>query len=215
MPELVDIVLHLDQHVASWATALGPVIYLLLATIVFLETGVVITPFLPGDSLLFAAGAVAALPGSAIDPALMAVVLIGAAIAGDAVNYAVGRWFGEALLARRPRWLNLAYVERAQTFYVRHGGKTIVLARFVPIVRTFAPFVAGVGRMGYRRFATYNVVGAVVWVVGFIALGYAFGNLPAIKRHFQLVVLAIIVISVLPVALETLRARRRSAVSPS
>ena len=207
----IDVVLHLDVYLATWSATLGAWLYVVLFVIVFCETGLVVTPFLPGDSLLFAVGAIAALPGSPLHVAWTILFLIGAAILGDAVNYAVGYRVGARIVARRPRWFNMKYLERTERFYARHGGKTIVLARFVPIVRTFAPFVAGLARMGYRRFATYNVVGAVVWVSGFILLGFSFGNLPIVKRNFQLVVLGIIILSVMPIVVEWVRARRERA----
>jgi membrane-associated protein len=174
-----------------------------------------VTPFLPGDSLLFATGALAALPGSPIDVYVVAGLLIVAAILGDAVNYAVGRYLGPKVFqGEGSRWLNRRHLLRTQEFYERHGGKTIVIARFAPIIRTFAPFVAGIGQMRYGRFALYNVTGGVVWVTAFIAAGYLFGNLPAVKRNFQLVILAIIVLSVMPMVVELVRARRaRVAIS--
>jgi membrane-associated protein len=205
----IDVFLHLDVHLAEWAAALGPWLYVVLFLIVFCETGLVVTPFLPGDSLLFAAGALCALDGSPMSVYVLAILLVIAAIAGDAVNYAVGRYVGPAVFTSdHSRFLNKKHLIRTQEFYERHGGKTILLARFVPIVRTFAPFVAGIGQMRYAYFATYNVTGALAWVLSFLFAGYWFGQLPAIKRNFHVVIVAIIVISILPMVFEYLRARR-------
>jgi membrane-associated protein len=207
---IIDIFLHLDQHLNQWAAEMGAWLYALLFAIVFAETGLVVTPFLPGDSLLFAVGALSATEGSPIDPWLVSGLLIVAAILGDAVNYAIGARLGPKVFTQGSRFFKQEHLERTQRFYEKHGGKTIILARFVPIVRTFAPFVAGIGRMTYARFALFNVVGAVVWVVLFVALGHAFGNLPVVKRNFQYVILGIIVVSVLPIAVEWWRARREA-----
>ena len=206
---LIDVFLHLDVHLAEWAAALGPWLYVVLFLIVFCETGLVVTPFLPGDSLLFAAGALCAIDGSPLSVYALAVLLVTAAVAGDAVNYSVGRYVGPAVFTSdTSRFLNKKHLLRTQEFYERHGGKTILLARFVPIVRTFAPFVAGIGQMRYAYFATYNVTGALAWVLSFLFAGYWFGQLPAIKRNFHLVIVAIIVISILPMVFEYVRARR-------
>jgi membrane-associated protein len=203
----IDVFLHLDAHLNEWAAALGPWLYLLLFAIVFCETGLVVTPFLPGDSLLFAVGALAAMPGSPIGVQSVSLLLIVAAILGDAVNYAIGKRVGPRVFQEGSRLFKREHLVRTHEFYERHGGKTIILARFVPIVRTFAPFVAGIGEMTYLRFAIYNVTGAILWVLLFVAGGYAFGNLPAVKRNFQYVILAIILISVAPMVIEYLRAR--------
>jgi membrane-associated protein len=206
--ELLDILLHLDRHLDAWAAQLGPWLYAVLFLIVFCETGLVVTPFLPGDSLLFAVGALAA-TGTAIDVTLVIVLLCAAGILGDAVNYAIGRRVGPAIFSReRSRLLNKEHLLRAHRFYEKHGGKTIIIARFIPIIRTFAPFVAGIGEMSYRRFAAFNVVGAIAWVVSFTLAGYWFGNQPFVKKNFTLVILAIIVISVIPAVIEFWRARR-------
>ncbi|MCC7442947.1 MAG: DedA family protein [Bdellovibrionales bacterium] len=206
-----DVFMQLDQHLNEWATWMGPWLYVLLFAIVFAETGFVVTPFLPGDSLLFAVGALSALPGSPIQLTQVIVLLIIAGVLGDAVNYSVGRYLGPKVFTRPDSWfLNKQHLTRAQRFYERHGGKTIILARFVPIVRTFAPFVAGVGEMTYRRFAMFNVTGAVAWVTGFTVLGFFFGNLPVVKRNFQFVILGIIFVSVIPVVVEFLRTRRET-----
>jgi len=205
--ELIHIVLHLNEYLDLWSASLGAGMYVLLFLIVFCETGLVVTPFLPGDSLLFACGVLAASPKSGISLTVLIVVLLVAAILGDAVNYSIGGALGRKLLESKPRWLNMRHIDRTQEFYEKHGGKTIVFARFVPIVRTFAPFVAGMGRMGYQRFALFNVGGAVAWVVSLVLLGYRFAGTEIVRKNFQLVVLAIIVISILPALVEYLRAR--------
>jgi membrane-associated protein len=205
--EFIDFFLHLDVHLAEIIDRFGAGAYAILFLIVFCETGLVVTPFLPGDSLLFAAGAFAALGSFELVPLM--VLLIVAAIAGDTVNYWIGARIGPRAFSGNVRFLKQEYLVRTTEFYEKHGGKTIVLARFIPIVRTFAPFVAGVGRMNYARFLAYNVVGAVVWVTLFTLAGFYFGNIPAVKENFTLVILAIIGVSVLPIAIEMLKARRR------
>jgi membrane-associated protein len=202
---VVDFFLHLDEHLNQIVTTYGVWTHLILFAIVFAETGLVVTPFLPGDSLLFAAGALAAL--GSLDLWLLVVLLIGAAILGDSVNYWVGAWIGPRAFSGNVRFLRKDYLERTHAFYEKHGGKTIILARFVPIIRTFAPFVAGVGAMSYPRFIVYNIVGAVLWVGLFVPLGYFFGNMPTVKNNFSLVIFAIIGISVMPIAVEMFRAR--------
>ncbi|RIL03474.1 MAG: DedA family protein [Proteobacteria bacterium] len=210
----IDLFLHLDRHLADLTQALGPWIYFLLFAIVFCETGLVVTPFLPGDSLLFAIGALASIPDSGLSLGIIAALLIAAAILGDAVNYAVGAYVGPRVFAsEQSRWLNKKHLMRTHEFYEKYGGKTIILARFVPIVRTFAPFVAGVGSMTYARFALYNVTGAIAWVLSFLLAGYFFGQLPVVKEYFHLVIVAIIVISVLPMVFEFVRARREARVA--
>jgi membrane-associated protein len=207
--ELVDIVLHLDRHLNAWAGDLGGWLYALLFLIVFAETGLVVTPFLPGDSLLFAVGALSATEGSPISVWLVGILLMVAAIIGDAVNYAIGRRIGPKVFkSETSRLLNREHLLRAQAFYERHGGKTIIIARFVPIIRTFAPFVAGIGQMSYPRFAFYNVIGAVSWVWSFLLLGFWFGNREIVKKNFTVVILAIIVISLIPAVIEFVKARR-------
>jgi membrane-associated protein len=203
---VMDLFLHLDEHLNRIVSDYGVWTHLILFAIVFAETGLVVTPFLPGDSLLFAAGALAAL--GSLDLWLLVALLIGAAILGDTVNYWVGAWIGPRAFSGNVKFLRKDYLDRTHAFYEKHGGKTIILARFVPIIRTFAPFVAGVGAMSYPKFITYNVVGAVLWVGIFVPLGYFFGNMPAVKDNFSLVILAIIAISLLPIALEAIRARR-------
>lgn len=214
--QAIDVVLHLDSHLAAWADALGPWLYVILFAVIFCETGLVVTPFLPGDSLLFATGALCAIDGSPLNIALMTATLLVAAIVGDAVNYSIGFRLGPRIFrSDTSRWLNKQHLLRTQRFYVKHGGKTIILARFLPIVRTFAPFVAGIGKMGYGRFLSFNVVGGTAWVVGFLFAGYLFGNLPVVKERFHIVILAIIVISVLPIVFEYLRARREAKAAPA
>lgn len=201
---VVDFILHIDVHLAEIVRTAGPWTYGVLFLIIFCETGLVVTPFLPGDSLLFAAGAITARPDTGLNVHLMAVLLIAAAIIGDAVNYAVGRYLGERVAAR---FIKPAYLEKTRQFYAKHGGKAIVLARFIPIVRTITPFVAGMGTMEYRRFFFYNVTGALLWVLLFLYGGYFFGNIPAVEERFELVILGMIVLSVLPIAIEWIRHR--------
>jgi membrane-associated protein len=205
--EFIDFFLHLDVHLAEIIERFGAGAYAILFLIVFCETGLVVMPLLPGDSLLFAAGAFAALGSFEIVPLIL--LLIVAAIAGDTVNYWIGARIGPRAFSGNVRFLKQEYLVRTTEFYEKHGGKTIVLARFIPIVRTFAPFVAGVGRMNYGRFLAYNVIGAVVWVTLFTLAGFYFGNIPAVKDNFTLVILAIIGISVLPIAIEMVKSRRR------
>jgi membrane-associated protein len=208
----IDIFLHLDVHLNDLATTLGPWLYVLLFTIVFCETGLVVTPFLPGDSLLFAIGALAALDDSPLQLPHIAALLCVAAILGDALNYAIGARIGPKVFSSETsRLLNKEHLVRTQHFYEKYGGKTIIIARFMPIVRTFAPFVAGIGQMRYARFAAYNIVGGVLWVVAFTFAGYFFGNIPAVKHNFHYVILAIIILSMMPPVVEFLRARREGA----
>lgn len=193
----VDFILHIDVHLGEMISTYGALTYALLFAIVFCETGLVVTPFLPGDSLLFAAGAFAA-RGDLSLPVVLGVLFLAAAL-GDTVNYSIGRTLGPRWLSKEDsRIFKREYLDRTREFFHRHGGKTIVMARFVPIVRTFAPFVAGVGHMRYRRFLAFNIGGAVAWVGGFTALGYFFGNIPAVEENFTLAILAIIALSVMP-----------------
>ncbi|HJR78476.1 MAG TPA: DedA family protein [Anaerolineales bacterium] len=201
---LMDLFLHLDEHLANIISQYGTWTYAILFLIIFMETGFVVTPFLPGDSLLFAAGTFAAL--GSMNVWLLVVLLIIAAIAGDTVNYWIGHYLGER--AYNIKWVKREYLERTHAFFEKHGGKTIFLARFVPIVRTFAPFVAGMGRMSYGYFFSYNVFGGIVWVFLFTLLGYFFGNIPFVKQNFELVIIAIILVSVLPAVWEAWKARR-------
>jgi membrane-associated protein len=207
--QLVDFILHLDVHLNEIIQNFGIWTYLILFLIIFLETGVVITPFLPGDSLLFAAGSFAAL--GSLNVWVLFITLIFAAILGDTINYWIGHYIGPKAFSGNFRFLKKEYLDRTHEFYEKHGGKTIILARFIPIIRTFAPFVAGIGAMNYSRFLVYNVVGAVIWVTLFTFGGYFFGNLPIIKENFSLAILAIILISVLPGVVEFLRERFKSS----
>lgn len=210
--DLVSIFLHLDVHLDAWLLDYGTWLYGILALVIFCETGLVVTPFLPGDSLLFACGALIARPDSPLQFFIMFTLLCVAGIIGDAVNYAIGAKFGNAIIAKkRLPLINPSHIEKAQHFYDRYGGKTIIFARFIPIVRTFAPFVAGVGSMAYRRFAVFNVSGAIAWVGLFLAAGYWFGNIPAVKRNFQYVIMMIIALSLLPAVVEWWRARRQAS----
>lgn len=209
LQQAVDIFFRLDAHLNAWASILGPWLYLVLFAIVFCETGLVITPFLPGDSLLFAVGALASIEGSPFDLPLLLLLLFLAAVAGDAVNYAVGYRVGPRVFTGvESRLFNRHHLVRTQRFYERHGGKTIVLARFIPIIRTFAPFVAGIGQMIYWRFAFFNVSGAAAWVLSFVLAGYFFGNVPAVKQNFHYVIVVIIALSIMPPVIEYFRSRR-------
>jgi membrane-associated protein len=213
---LVDLFMHLDEHLSTVIQTYGTWTYLLLFLIIFMETGLVVTPFLPGDSLLFAAGTFASpAVGEALNIWVLFFLLSFAAILGDTVNYWIGHFIGPRAFSGEIRFLKKEYLERTHAFYEKYGGKTIVLARFVPIVRTFAPFVAGVGAMSYGHFITYNVLGGVLWVALFTFGGYFFGNLPFVKDNFSLVVIAIILISVVPMAYEIIKERLRSGRQPS
>ena len=204
----IDLILHLDKHLGVFLASHGAWIYALLFAIVFVETGLVIMPFLPGDSLLFVAGALAAAGG--MDVLWLGALLSAAAIMGDTVNYWVGSYFGSKLLrGKHSRWLNKKHLDYTHAFYERHGGKTIVIARFIPILRTFAPFVAGMGKMPYSRFMAYNVFGGLVWVSSLLLAGYYFGNLPWVKQNLSLVIVGIILLSISPGIIEYLRHRRR------
>ncbi|MFZ5572439.1 MAG: DedA family protein [Thermodesulfobacteriota bacterium] len=200
---LIQLFLELDKVLGDVISRYGVLTYVILLLIIFCETGLVVTPILPGDSLLFAAGAFAAL--GALDINILLGLLILAAVAGDTVNYWVGHWIGPRAFSGDIRFLKQRYLDRTREFYHKHGGKTIILARFVPIVRTFAPFVAGIGAMNYTRFIVFNVVGGVLWVASLTLAGYFFGNIPIVKQHFELVIIAIVIISVLPIVYETLR----------
>ena len=204
---IIDFILHIDQHLVALSAEYGVWIYAILFLIIFCETGLVVMPFLLGDSLLFAAGGIAALGEMNIH--LMVALLLVAAILGDAVNFAIGKYFGARLFANPDsKIFRRAYLDKTHAFYEKHGGKTIIIARFVPIVRTFAPFVAGMGNMHYGRFIRYNIIGAILWVVLFSYAGYFFANIPLVKNNLALVLAAIIVISVLPGVVEVVRARR-------
>lgn len=210
---LIDFVLHIDQHLVEIVSEYKTWTYLILFLIIFAETGFVVTPILPGDSLLFAAGAIIAKPESNLNIVLMLLLLIVAAILGDLVNYHIGKFIGPKAFSGKYKLLKKEYLEKTQAFYNKHGGKTIIYARFIPIIRTFAPFVAGIGTMSYLRFATYNVVGGIAWVTSFLMIGYFFGGLPVIKENFTYVIFAIIFLSILPPIFEVLRGRRKTASS--
>lgn len=202
----IEFVLHLDKHLNDLVSNYGVWVYAILFLIIFTETGLVIMPFLPGDSLLFALGAVAATGG--LNPHLLVILLITAAILGDTLNYWIGYHLGPQVFSQTDsRWLNVKHLQRTHEFYEKYGGKTIIIARFLPIVRTFSPFVAGVGAMKYSKFLAYSVAGGILWVTSFVYLGYLFGNLPWVKNNFLLLVLGIIVLSLIPPVLEFLKHR--------
>ncbi|HHY54785.1 MAG TPA: DedA family protein [Chloroflexi bacterium] len=213
--DLFHIFLHVDEYLGDIVRAIGVWTYVLLFLVIFAETGLVVTPFLPGDSLLFAAGAIAALVPDTLNVVLLILVLSAAAILGDTVNYWIGHWVGPKAFSGKVRFLKQEHLERTNAFYAKHGGKTIILARFVPIVRTFAPFVAGIGAMNYSKFIVYNVVGGIAWVTIFTLLGYFFGNVPFVQHNFEYVIIAIVLISLVPavweVIAEKLRIRRETA----
>lgn len=205
---LIDFILHIDEHLVEIVSNYKTWTYLILFLIIFAETGFVVTPFLPGDSLLFAAGAIIAKPESGLNIFITCILLIVAAILGDLVNYHIGDYVGPKAFSGKYKLLKKEYLEKTQAFYLKHGGKTIIYARFIPIIRTFAPFVAGIGTMSYARFASYNVVGGVLWVTSFLFLGYFFGALPVIKDNFTYVIFAIILLSILPPVIEVIRNRK-------
>jgi membrane-associated protein len=206
MATFLDIVLHLDQHLISWLTIFGPWIYVLMFLIIFCETGLVVTPFLPGDSLLFALGALSALENG-LDIWILLFSLTVAGIIGDTVNYHIGKYLGPKVFTENSRFFKTHYLTQTQEFYGRWGAFTIVAARFAPIVRTFAPFVAGIGSMNYKKFLAYNILGAVAWVFTFILAGHFFGNIPVIKRNFTIVIFGVIFISILPMLIPWLKSR--------
>jgi len=211
---IIDLILHLDVHLNELITQFGVWTYAILFLVIFMETGLVVTPFLPGDSLLFAAGALAALDGSPLNIVLLWALLFVAAVLGDTVNYSIGKYIGPKAFTTKSRLLKREYLEQAQDFYKKHGRITIFLARFIPIIRTFAPFVAGIGEMPYGYFISYNIIGGFVWTAAFSFGGYFFGNMPFVRDNFSLVVIAIILISVMPAVWEVVKAKRRSAVTP-
>jgi membrane-associated protein len=205
--QFLDIVLHLDRHLVALVQQYGAWVYAILFAIIFAETGFVVTPFLPGDSLLFVAGAVAA--SGAMDVHLLVVLLILAAIAGNTVNYAVGRWLGKTFFKDRgSRWLNPKHLDKAHAFYEHHGGKAVIISRFLPIVRTYIPFVAGLGAMDPGRYTTFNVAGGVLWVASLCYAGYFFGNIPWVKGNLTLIIVGIIVVSLVPVVWAWLQSRK-------
>ncbi|MCW1883220.1 DedA family protein [Luteolibacter flavescens] len=205
--QIIDFILNIQEHLTAFTREYGTLVYVLLFVIVFCETGLVVTPFLPGDSLLFAVGALAADPLSGLNIWIAAAVLLVAAILGDTVNYWIGRKCGQWMMRKFPKIVKPSHIAKTNEFFVRYGGKTIILARFVPIVRTFAPFVAGSGEMDYKRFMFFNISGAILWVVLILPAGWFFGNIPVVKENFELVVLGIIGFSVLPMVWEIARAK--------
>lgn len=207
LKQLIDFVLHLQEHLHQLTQDYGKWVYGILFLIIFCETGLVVTPFLPGDSLLFAVGALAADPASGLNVWIAAGIIFVAAILGDTVNYSIGKFAGEKLAARFPRIIKQQHLDTTNEFFEKYGGKTIILARFVPIVRTFAPFVAGSGAMNYQKFMAFNVIGAFLWVVTIVPAGWFFGNIPVVKENFELVVVGIIVVSVLPMVYEIWKAK--------
>lgn len=209
--KFIHIILHLQDHLNGLLVDYGPWFYALLFLVIFCETGLVVTPFLPGDSLLFAVGALAADSKSGLSLGWCAVVICTAAFVGDNVNYWLGKLIGRQLVARFPRLIKQSHLDRTNAFFKKYGGKTIILARFVPIVRTFTPFVAGLGAMGYQRFIGLSFLSTLLWVGMILPCGYFFGNLPVVKKNFELIVLGIIFISVLPMAFELIKNRRQAA----
>ncbi len=209
LSKAIDIFLHLDKHLNAVMQEYGLWTYAILFAIIFSETGFVVTPFLPGDSLLFAAGALAATADSPLHVGWLFVVLVAAAVGGNTANYSIGRLFGDELSRKFPRIVKPKYLEKTHAFYEKYGGETIIITRFVPIVRTFAPFVAGIGHMKYFKFTAYNMAGGVLWVAILLYGGYWFGGLRFVKEHFAIVELAIIILSVMPIVIEFLRARRK------
>ncbi|MBF0300360.1 MAG: DedA family protein [Oligoflexia bacterium] len=206
--EFIEIILHLDQHLAIITSQYGQWTYLILFIIVFCETGLVVTPFLPGDSLLFAAGAIAASSNGNIVPQYIAAILVAAALLGDNVNYWAGRYFGPKVFHReKSLFLNKKHLDRTHLFYERHGGKTVIIARFMPIIRTFAPFVAGIGKMSYLRFISFSIFGALFWVISLVGAGFFFGNIPIVKKNFSIVIMVIIIISVLPIMISFINSK--------
>jgi membrane-associated protein len=208
LTSIIDLFLHLDKHLSAVIQQFGVLSYVILFLVIFCETGLVVTPILPGDSLLFVVGAFAA--KGDLDPVLIYALLCIAAVAGNMANYHIGRFLGPRVFEKNTRFLKKEYLERTHVFYEKHGGKTIVIARFLPIIRTFAPFVAGIGRMEYRRFVLYNLTGCVAWISSFVLGGYFFGNIPIVKENLTVVIFAIIIISLVPSVIEFVRHRRAS-----
>jgi len=206
MADLINIILHLDQHLLQWIALFGPWFYVLMFLIIFCETGLVVTPFLPGDSLLFALGALAAMENG-LDVGLLLISLTIAGILGDTVNYHIGKFLGIKVFEKESRIFKKQYLEQTQAFYAKWGSFTLVAARFAPIARTFAPFVAGVGSMEYKSFISYNIIGAITWVFTFILAGYFFGNLPVVKRNFHIVIFGVIFVSILPMLVPWIKSK--------
>lgn len=209
---VIDFILHIDKHLADLVAQYGTLIYAILFVIIFCETGLVVTPFLPGDSLLFVAGALAALKTNDVNVHFLVAFLIVAAVAGDGVNYFIGRFFGNKLFKNpHSKVFKQAYLDKTHAFYAKHGGKTIILARFVPIVRTFAPFVAGMGKMHYSYFVLYNVIGGIVWVALFSYAGYFFGGLEYVQKNLKILIVVIIFVSVIPILIEVIKNKMKKA----
>ncbi len=208
LSSLIDIFIHLDKYLGAIISQYGTMTYIILFLVIFCETGLVVTPFLPGDSLLFAAGTFAAL--GALDVHLLFFILLIAAILGDTVNYSIGKFLGPKVFTGHYKFLKKEYLEKASKFYEKYGAKTIIIARFVPIVRTFAPFVAGIGKMHYGKFITYNIVGGLIWTAGLTYAGYFFGTIPFIKNNFSVAIMTIIFISLLPAIIELIREKRKA-----
>jgi len=207
---IIDFILHIDHHLVEIVSDYQTWTYLILFLIIFAETGLVVTPFLPGDSLLFAAGAIIAKPDTGLNVFFMFMLLCVAAILGDLVNYHIGKYIGPRAFSGKYKLLKVDYLNKTQAFYNKHGGKTIIYARFIPIIRTFAPFVAGIGTMSYTKFASFNVIGGIAWVGSFLFLGYFFGGIPVIKNNFTYVIFGIIFVSILPPIVEVIRSRTKS-----
>ena len=207
LTQFIDILLHLDQHLMLLINQYGVWVYAILFTIIFCETGLVVTPFLPGDSLLFVVGALAAT--GALDVQVVILLLMAAAFLGDNTNYWIGRFIGPRVFTQESRWLNRRYLDKTEAFYEKHGGKTVLFARFLPIIRTFAPFVAGIGHMIYKRFVLFSILGAIVWINSLVFLGYFFGNIPIIKNNLTLAILGIIVLSLMPGIIHFVREKAR------
>lgn len=206
MTELINVILHLDAHLLEWIALFGPWFYVLMFLVIFCETGLVVTPFLPGDSLLFALGALAALENG-LNLWLLLILLTVAGILGDTVNYHIGKYLGPKVFDQESRFFKKKYLDQTRDFYEQWGSLTVVVARFAPIARTFAPFVAGIGSMHYRRFIVYNVAGAIAWVFTFILAGYFFGNLPVVKRNFHIVIFGVIFVSLLPMVIPWIKSK--------
>lgn len=202
---LLDIVLHIDKHLQMWVIEYKTLTYLILFTIIFMETGFVVTPFLPGDSLLFATGTVAAMDNQPLNVFILIILLIFAAFSGDNTNYFFGRFLGDKVYEKNYRLIRREYLDKTHAFYEKHGGKTIIIARFMPIIRTFAPFVAGVGTMKYSRFLSFSIIGNIIWVVLFISAGFFFGNIPIVKNNFSIVIVTIIFVSLLPMIIAIIK----------
>lgn len=213
LKNIIDIFIHLDKYLGLIIDRFGSLTYIILFFVIFMETGFVVTPFLPGDSIVFAVGTFSAMGFLHIIP--MYVLLLSAAILGDTANYWIGHKIGPKIFEKDSRFIKKEYLEKTKAFYEKHGGKTIILARFVPIIRTFAPFVAGVGIMNYRKFLTYNIVGGFLWITLFLFLGYFFGNIPFVKEHFEYAVLLIVLISLVPMIIEYIKAKREKKKSVS